>query len=113
MRGSCVEDHEEELHARLKMAVAPEAIRGGRTLSRVAGERGVSPSLVCERRDRLERSADDVFGRTQQDRERERSEEAAQGRYDGAPRKIRQPAVERDFLQRICDRNGYDPQKAR
>jgi len=96
-----------------KMAVALEAIRGEKTLSQVASEHGVSPSLACEWRDQLVGSAGDVFGKTQQDRERKRSEEAAQRRYDEALRKIGQLTVERDFLQRFCDRNGYDPQKAR
>jgi transposase-like protein len=89
-----------------KMAVALEATRGEKTLSQVASEHGVSPSLVCEWRDQLERSADNVFGRTQQDCERKRSEEAAQRRYDEALRKIGQPAVERDFLQRFCGCDG-------
>ena len=96
-----------------KMAVALEVARGEKTISQVASERGGSPSLVCEWRDQLEQSAGDVFGRTRQDRERRRSEEAAQRKYDEALRTIEQPAVERDFLQRFCDRNGYDPQKAR
>ena len=96
-----------------KMAVALEVVRGEKTISQVASERGDSPSLVCERRDQLVGSAGDVFGKTQQDRERRRSEEAARRQYDDALRTIGQPAVERDFLQRFCDRNGYDPQKAR
>ncbi len=95
------------------MAVALEAVRGEKTVSQVASEHGVAPSLVCEWRDRPERSADDVFGRTQQDRERKRSEEAARQRYDEALRTIGQPAVERDGPRRFCERNGYDPQKAR
>ena len=96
-----------------KMAVALEAIRGEKTLSQVASEHGVSPSLACEWRDQLVGSAGDVFGKTQQDRERKRSEEAARRKYDEALKTIGQPAVERDFLQRFCDRNGYDPQKTR
>ena len=96
-----------------KMAVALEVVRGEKTISQVASERGDSPSLVCERRDQLVGSADDVFGRTRQDRERKRSEEAARRKYDEALKTIGQPAVERDFLQRFCDRNGYDPKKAR
>ena len=73
-----------------KMAVALEAIRGEKTLSQVASEHGVSPSLACEWRDQLVGSAGDE-----------------------ALRKIGQLTVERDFLQRFCDRNGYDPQKTR
>jgi transposase-like protein len=96
-----------------KMAVALEAIRGEKTLSQVASEHGVAPSLACARRDQLEQSAGDVFGKTQQDRDRKRSEEAAQRKYDGALKTTGQPAVERDFLQRFCERNGYDPKKAR
>ncbi len=45
-----------------KMAVALEAIRGEKTLSQVASEHGVAPSLACARRDQLEQSAGDVFG---------------------------------------------------
>ena len=44
------------------MAVALEAIRGEKTLSQVASEHGVAPSLACARRDQLEQSAGDVFG---------------------------------------------------
>lgn len=95
------------------MAVALEVVKGEKTLSQVASEHGVSPSLACEWRDQLVGSADDVFGKTRQDRERKRSEEAAQRRYDEALKTIGQLTVERDFLQRFCDRNGYDPQKAR
>ena len=81
-----------------KMAVALEVVRGEKTISQVASERDDSPSLVCEWRDQLVGSADDVFGRTRQDRERRRSEEAARRQYDDALRTIGQPAVERDFL---------------
>ena len=78
-----------------KMAVALEVVRGEKTISQVASERDDSPSLVCEWRDQLVGSADDVFGRTRQDRERRRSEEAARRQYDDALRTIGQPAVER------------------
>ena len=96
-----------------KTAVAPGVLRGGKTLTQVASERGAAPSLACAWRDQLEQSAGDVFGKTQQDRDRKRSEEAAQRKYDGALKTTGQPAVERDFLQRFCERNGYDPKKAR
>ena len=96
-----------------KMAVALEAIKGDKTVSQVASEHGVAPSLVCDWRDRLEHSAGDVFGGTQQERERKRSEEAARQQYDEALKTIGQLTVERDFLQWFCERNGYDPQKAR
>jgi transposase len=99
--------------AKFKMAVAVDVVRGDKTLSQVASEHGVSPSLASEWRDELLGSADEVFGRSQQERERKRSEEAARKRYDEALRKIGQPAVERDFLRRFCDDNGYDPEEAR
>jgi transposase len=98
---------------KFKMAVAIDVVRGEKTLSQVAAEHGVSPSLAAEWRDELLGGADDVFGKTQQDRERKRSEEAARERYDEALRKIGQLTVERDFLQRFCDDNGYDPEEAR
>ena len=96
-----------------KMAVALDVVRGEKTLSQVASEHGVAPSLACEWRDRLVASAGDVFGKSKAERERKRSEEAARKRYDDALRTIGQLTVERDFLQRFCDRNGYDPQKTR
>lgn len=43
------------------------------------------------------------------ERERKEQEEAAQRRCDEALKTIGQLTVERDFLQRFCDRNGYDP----
>lgn len=95
--------------AKFKMAVAVDVVRGDKTLSQVASEHGVSPSLASEWRDELLGSADEVFGRSQQERERKRSEEAARKRYDEALCKIGQLAVERDFLQRFCDECGYDP----
>jgi len=94
-------------------AVAPGVLRGEKTLAQVAGEHGVAPSLACAWRDQLEQSAGDVFGKARQDRDRKRSEEAAQRKYDEALRTIGQPAVERDFPQRFCERNGYDPKEAR
>jgi len=96
-----------------KMAVALEVVRGEKTLTQVASEHGVAPSLACAWRDQLEQSAGDVFGKARQDRDRKRSEEAAQRKYDEALRTIGQLTVERDFLQRFCERNGYDPKEAR
>ena len=99
--------------AKFKMAVALDVVRGEKTLSQVASEHGVSPSLASEWRDELLGSADDVFGKRKQDRERRESEAAASKRYDEALRTIGQLTVERDFLRRFCDDNGYDPEEAR
>ena len=99
--------------AKFKMAVALDVERGEKTLSQVASEHGVSPSLASEWRDELLGSADDVFGKRKQDRERRESEAAASKRYDEALRTIGQLTVERDFLRRFCDDNGYDPEEAR
>ena len=95
-----------------KMAVALDVVRGEKTLSQVASEHGVAPSLACEWRDRLVASAGDVFGKSKAERERKRAEEAARKRYDDALRTIGQLTVERDFLQRFLDDNGYDPAAA-
>lgn len=57
---------------RFKMAVAIDVTRGEKTLSQVAAEHGVGPSLAAEWRDGLLDGADDVFGKTQQERERKR-----------------------------------------
>lgn len=62
---------------KFKMAVAIDVVRGEKTLSQVAAEHGVSPSLAAEWRDELPDGADDVSDKTQQERERKRSEEAA------------------------------------
>lgn len=59
------------------MAVAIDVVRGEKNLSQVAAEHGAGPSLAAEWRDELLDGADDVFGKTQQERERKRSEEAA------------------------------------
>lgn len=91
--------------ASFKMAVAKEQ----ETLSQVAAKHGVSPSLAAAWRDELLAGADSIFGRTKEERERKEQEEAAQRRYDEALKTIGQLTVERDFLQRFCDRNGYDP----
>ncbi|MCH3947256.1 MAG: IS3 family transposase [Olsenella sp.] len=69
---------------KFKTAVAIDVVRGDKTLSQVAAEHGVSPSLAAEWRDELLGGADGVFGKTQQDRERKRSEEAARKRHDEA-----------------------------
>ena len=95
------------------MAVVLEVVRDEKTLTQVANEHGVAPSLACAWRDQLEPSAGDVFGKTRQDRDRKRSEEAAQRRYDEALKTIGRLTVERNFLHRFCERNGYSPQKAR
>ena len=89
-----------------KMAVALDVAGGDRTPSQVASEHGVSPSLACEWRDQLVGASGDVFGRAGSERERKRAEEAARRERDEAMRTIGQPALERDFLQRFCDRNG-------
>ena len=94
------------------MAVALDVVRGEKTLSQVAGEHGVAPSLACEWRDQLV-GAGDVFGKNAEARERKRSEEAARRELDEALRAVGQLTLERDFLQRFCDDNGYDPQAAR
>ena len=93
--------------ASFKMAVALEVAKEQETLSQVAAKHGVSPSLAAAWRDELLVGADSIFGRTKE--ERERKEEAAQRKYDEALKTIGQLTVERDFLQRFCDRNGYDP----
>lgn len=89
-----------------KMAVALDVVRGDRTLSQVASEHGVSPSLACEWRDQLVGASGDVFGKARSERERKRAEEAARRERDDAMRTIGQLTLERDFLQRFCDRNG-------
>ena len=96
-----------------KMAAALDVVSGEKTLSQVASEHGVSPSLACEWRDQLVGAAADVFGRSAEARERKRSEEAARRELDEALRAVGQLTLERDFLQRFCDDNGYDPQAAR
>lgn len=99
---------------KFKMRVALEVCRGEKTLSQVASENGVSPSLAAAWRDQLlGEGAEDVFGKTAQDRERKEREEAARAKYDEALRTIGQLTVERDFLQRFCDEYGYDPGAAR
>ena len=75
------------------MAVALDVVRGDKTLSQVASEHGVAPSLACEWRDQLLESAGDVYGKGRAERERKRSEEAAQKRYDEALRTIGQLTV--------------------
>ena len=79
---------------KFKMAAAVDVVTGEKTLSQVAAEHGAGPSLAAEWRDELLDGVDDVFGRTQQERERKRSEEAARKKYDEALRKIGQLAVE-------------------
>jgi transposase len=98
---------------KLEMAVAIDVVRGDKTLSQVAAGHGAGPSLAAEWRDEPLGGADDVFGKTRQDRERRRSEGAARKRHDEAPRKIGQPAVRRDFPRRLCDDNGHGPEGAR
>ncbi|WP_130811838.1 transposase [Olsenella sp. Marseille-P4559] len=54
-----------------KMRVALDVIRGDKTLSEVASENGIAPSLAAEWRDQLlSEGAADVFGKTKQERER-------------------------------------------
>ena len=93
-----------------KMRVALEVYRGEKTLSQVASENGIAPSLAAEWRDQLlSEGAADVFGKTKQDRERRAREEAAAKEHEELLRTIGQLTVERDFLQRFCDEYGYDP----
>lgn len=94
------------------MAVALDVVRGDRTPSQVAGDHGVAPSLACEWRDQLVGSAADVFGKARPERERKRAEEAARREHDDAVRKIGQPTLERDFLQRFLDERGHGPGSA-
>ncbi|MCI1934821.1 MAG: transposase [Atopobiaceae bacterium] len=94
---------------KFKMRVALEVLRGEKTLSEVASENGVAPSLACEWRDQLEASSDEVFAKTKQERERKRLEEAAQKERERMLGTIGQLTLERDFLQRFCDDQGLDP----
>ncbi|MCH4083819.1 MAG: transposase [Olsenella sp.] len=95
---------------KFKMRVALEVYKGEKTLSRVASENGIAPSLAAEWRDQLlDEGATDVFGKTKQERERKAREEAAAKEHDELLRTIGQLTVERDFLQRFCDECGYDP----
>ena len=80
-----------------KMAVALDVVRGEKTLSQVASEHGVAPSLACEWRDQLVGAATDVFGKTAAERERKRSEEAARRELDEALRAVGQLTLERDW----------------
>ena len=95
---------------KFKMRVALEVYKGEKTLSQVASENGIAPSLAAEWRDQLlDEGATDVFGKTKQERERKAREEAAAKEHDELLRTIGQLTVERDFLQRFCDECGYDP----
>ena len=95
---------------KFKMRVALEVYKGEKTLSQVASENGIAPSLAAEWRDQLlDEGATDVFGKTKQERERKAREEAAAKKHDELLRTIGQLTVERDFLQRFCDECGYDP----
>ena len=89
-----------------KMRVALEVAKEQETLSQVAAKHGISPSLAASWRDELLAGADDIFGKARTERERKEQEEAAKRRYDDALKTIGQLTVERDFLQRFCDRNG-------
>ena len=81
-----------------EMAVAIDVVRGERTLSQVAAEHGAGPSLAAEWRDELPGGADDVSGKSQQERERKRPEEAA--------RAVPPPAATRDAPGRATTRPG-------
>ena len=95
---------------KFKMRVALEVYKGEKTLSQVASENGIAPSLAAEWRDQLlDEGATDVFGKTKQERERKAREEAAAKEHDELLRTIGQLTVERDFLQRFCDECGDDP----
>jgi len=91
-----------------KTAVAPGVLRGGKTLTQVASERGAAPSLACAWRDQPEQSAGDVFSKARQDRDRKRSEEAAQAKYDEALRTIIGRFVERHDDERVHQGLGYE-----
>lgn len=91
------------------MAVAPGVIRGERTLSQVASDHGVAPSLACEWRDQLVGAAGGVFGKAASERERKRSEEAARREREEALRTIGRLTPGRDFLRRFLDGRGYGP----
>lgn len=95
---------------KFKMRVALDVVRDNKTLSQVTSESGAAPSLAAEWRDQLlGEGARDVFGKTQQERERRAREEAAKREHDELPGTIGQPAVELDFLRRSCDGCGHDP----
>ena len=93
-----------------KMRVALEVAKEQETLSQVAAKHGISPSLAASWRDELLAGADDIFGKARTERERKEQVEAAKRRYDDALKTIGQLTVERDFLQRFCDDNGYSPE---
>lgn len=69
--------------AKFKMRVALEVIRGDKTLSQVASENNIQPSVAAQWRDQLlEEGAEDVFGKTRQELERKRQEKAAKKERD-------------------------------
>lgn len=93
-----------------KMRVALEVIKGDKTLSQVASENNIQPSVAAQWRDQLlDEGAEDVFGKTKQEAERKRQEKAAQREKDELLKTVGQLTLERDFLQRFCDEYGYDP----
>nr|WP_314785035.1 transposase [Olsenella uli] len=95
---------------RFKMRVALEVYKGDKTLSQVASENGVAPSLAAEWCDQLlEEGAADVFGKAQKAREGKAREGATKREHDELLRAIGQLTVERDFLRRFCDEYGYEP----
>ena len=96
--------------SKFKMRVALEVIKGDKTLSQVASENNIQPSVAAQWGDQLlEEGAEDVFGKTRQELERKKQEKAAEREHDELLRTIGQLTVERDFLQRFCDEYGYDP----
>jgi transposase-like protein len=94
---------------KFKMRVALEVLQGEKTLSEVASENGIAPSLACEWRDQLMEDPGSVFAKTKQTRERKRLEEATRKERERMLGTIGQLTLERDFLQRFCDDQGLDP----
>ncbi|SDC68868.1 transposase [Parafannyhessea umbonata] len=98
---------------KFKMRVALEVIKGDKTLSQVASENNIQPSLASLWRDQLlNEGAEDVFGKSKKESERKKQEKAAQKEKDELLKTIGQLTVERDFLQRFCDEYGYEPPEA-
>jgi transposase len=93
---------------KFKMRVALEVLWGEKTLSEVASENGVSPSLACEWRDQLMEDPGSVFAKARRMRERKKQEVPTQKERERMLGTTGQLTLGRDFLQRFCVDQGLE-----
>lgn len=96
--------------AKYKAEVALEALKEEKSISEIAADRNINPSLVRRWRDDLVGNAEMAFADAKREREEKQKELVLEKQRDEALRALGTASLERDWLRRVYEKvNGCEP----